>query len=75
MRDKASPDKIREVLETLLGLWLDKPEQRLGQLVLNLCYIMGASRETTVSKLWNMDEDKFLRAIELWRMRDDGEDV
>lgn len=75
MRDQVTPEKIKEVLETLGGLWLDKPHQRLGQLLLNLTYIMGCSPETVVTKLWNMDEDKILRAIELWRMRDEGEDV
>ena len=75
MRERASSKDIRQVLVALETLWLDKPEQRLGQLLSNLVFIMGCSDETFRTKLWNMDEDTLLRAIELWRMRDDGEDA
>lgn len=66
MRNKATPEQIDRVLEDLREIWLSSPEQRLGQLVLNLVYLRGVQQENVVNRLWNMDEEEFLLAIQNW---------
>ena len=54
MRTRASGETIRGLLHTLEELWTLVPEQRLGQLLLNLT--RHPSGEVDSTGLWNMDE-------------------
>ena len=61
MREKASPEDIERVVAALQRLWLTQPQQRLGQLLLNLA--RDASGNTDKNVLWNLDEDELLKRI------------
>lgn len=55
MRERATPSDILRVLWVLEELWLKYPEQRLGQILLNLTRASDGSVDAT--RLWNADED------------------
>lgn len=58
MRD---PGRIDRVLAALGALWRDHPEQRLGQMILNLT--RNERGETDKQVCWNTDDDELLREI------------
>ena len=62
MRNKATPEKIDEVLALLAKAWKEHPEQRLGQLLLNISRNMYGTTDKSV--LWNLDEDALILNLE-----------
>lgn len=54
MRQRATNQEISDVLNHIRVLWERFPEQRLGQLLLNLT--RNEWGETDKNKLWNADE-------------------
>lgn len=59
MRD---PVRIRRVLLSLAAIWHANPEQRLGQLMVNLT--RGVDGSANIDRLWNIEEPEFLELLE-----------
>ncbi|MBE2203050.1 MAG: hypothetical protein IAE94_01745 [Chthoniobacterales bacterium] len=53
------PATRREVLEALERLWDKYPDQRLGQLVMNIAIFAGRDPE----EVYDLDEDEIVEAI------------
>ena len=61
MRARATPEDIERVIAALQRLWLLHPQQRLGQILLNLS--RDPMTQPDLNVLWNMDEDELLKRI------------
>ncbi len=61
MRAKAEDEDIERVIAGLRRLWKKHPQQRLGQLLLNLS--RNETGATDVHVLWNLDEDALMKRI------------
>jgi uncharacterized protein YihD (DUF1040 family) len=60
MRKQASPEEIDQVIELLRKAWKRYPEQRLGQIMINVCTQMYGTPEP----LWNLDEYELIISLE-----------
>lgn len=61
MRD---PNRIPKMLEELEVAWLEHPDMRLGQLILNLA--RGSVDIAPMNHLWNLEDDEFLVDMVDW---------
>ena len=61
MRD---PARIDRIIEKLRLAWKETPDQRLGQLLVNLAYADNLT--PSVSDVWVMEDEKWEAAIDYW---------
>lgn len=62
MRD---PERIKPVLDALRALWLEFPDYRFGQLVMNL----SRNEAGIIQDPWEWEEETWLRKIAEYRIK------